>query len=115
MGKQVEAYQEYRSKMNKALLASDNKVIKKIYNLDASTYQDGALNAKTKEMMGLVASMVLRCDDCVKYHLLKCHELGMNTEELHEIFAVANVVGGTIVIPYTRRALEFWNDIEIPA
>jgi AhpD family alkylhydroperoxidase len=69
---------------------------------------EGALSIKVKEMMGLVSSMVLRCDDCVKYHLEKCFEQGVTTEELFEIFAVANLVGGTIVIPHTRRALEYW-------
>ncbi len=115
MGKLVEAYNAYRSEMNEALLSADNKVMKRIFNLDTNTYLEGALSVKTKEMMGLVSSMVLRCDDCIKYHLLRCHELGMTTEELFEIFSVANVVGGTIVIPHTRRALEFWNDIETPA
>ncbi|HQO49907.1 MAG TPA: carboxymuconolactone decarboxylase family protein, partial [Bacteroidales bacterium] len=75
------------------------------------TYEDGALDAKTKEMLGLVASMVLKCDDCIYYHLQKCHELGVTTEEMMEIFGVANLVGGTIVIPHTRRALEFWETL----
>jgi len=98
--------------MNKKILAVDNKVIKRIYSADALTYIDGALPAKTKEMLGLVSSMVLRCDDCVKYHLEKCYELGVTKEELFEIFSVANIVGGTIVIPHTRRALEFWEELE---
>ena len=115
MAKLVEDFNEYRSKMNDALLSSDNKVMKRIFNTDTNTYLEGALPMKTKEMMGLVASMVLRCDDCIKYHLLKCHELSMSKEELFEVFSIANVVGGTIVIPHTRRALEFWNDIETPA
>ena len=112
MGKLVEEYNKYLNKMNDALLDTDNKVIKRFFNIDTNTYLEGALSVKTKEMMGLVASMVLRCDDCIKYHLLKCHNLGMNKEELFEIFSIANVVGGSIVIPHTRRALEFWNDIE---
>ena len=82
--------------------------MKRLWNLDTNTYEDGALDKKTKEMMGLVASMVLRCDDCIKYHLGKCYELGVTTEQLYEIFAVANIVGGTIVIPHTRRAAEYW-------
>jgi AhpD family alkylhydroperoxidase len=94
--------------MNEKILASDNKVMKRIYNIDTNTYLEGALSTKVKEMMGLVSSMVLRCDDCVKYHLEKCHEQGVTTDELFEIFAVANLVGGTIVIPHTRRALEYW-------
>ncbi len=108
MSNLVNDYNEYRQKMNDKILSGNNLVIKRIYNLDTNTYTDGALPAKTKEMLGLVSSMVLRCDDCIKYHLEKCHQLGTTTEELFEIFAIANLVGGTIVIPHTRRALEFW-------
>jgi AhpD family alkylhydroperoxidase len=108
MSKTVEEFNIYRTKMNDKILGSNNLVIKRLYNLDTNTYSDGALPAKTKEMLGLVSSMVLRCDDCVKYHLEKCFELKTTTEELFEIFAVANIVGGTIVIPHTRRALEYW-------
>jgi AhpD family alkylhydroperoxidase len=104
----INDFRTYREKMNEKILSSDNKVMKRIYNIDTNTYMDGALTSKTKEMLGLVSSMVLRCDDCVKYHLEKCCELGVNTEELFEIFSVANLVGGTIVIPHTRRALEYW-------
>jgi AhpD family alkylhydroperoxidase len=108
MNEKITEFREYRAKMNEKILASDNKVMKRIYNIDTNTYLEGALSTKVKEMMGLVSSMVLRCDDCVKYHLEKCHEQGVTTEELFEIFAVANLVGGTIVIPHTRRALEYW-------
>ena len=87
------------------------KAIKRLYSLDTLTYQDGALSSKTKEMLGLVSSMVLRCDDCVKYHLEQCFKMGVTTEEVLEIFAVANVVGGTIVIPHTRRAMEYWLEL----
>ncbi len=113
MNKMVDDYNDYRTKMNEKILAGNNLVIKRIYNLDTNTYADGALNTKTKEMLGLVSSMVLRCDDCVRYHLEKCYELGTTTEELFEIFAVANLVGGTIVIPHTRRALEFWEALNL--
>ena len=82
--------------------------MKRLWNLDTNAYDNGALDKKTKEMLGLVASMVLRCDDCIKYHIGKCHELGISTEQLYEIFAVANIVGGTIVVPHTRRAAEYW-------
>lgn len=98
--------------MNERLLAADNLIIKRIFNLDTNTYMDGALSSTTKEMLGLVSSMVLRCDDCVKYHLEKCFELGVTKPEILEIFAVANLVGGTIVIPHTRRALEYWEELE---
>lgn len=108
MNEKVTEFREYRAKMNEKILAADNKVMKRIYNIDTNTYLEGALSTKVKEMMGLVSSMVLRCDDCIKYHLEKCHEQGVTTEELFEIFSVANLVGGTIVIPHTRRAVEYW-------
>ena len=108
MGSLVEEFQEYRSKMNDKILKSDNKVMKRIYSVDTLAYQEGTLSVKTKEMLGLVSSMVLRCDDCIKYHLEKCHEQGTSTEEIFEIFSIANLVGGTIVIPHTRRAVEYW-------
>lgn len=105
---QIEDFRDYRSRMNEKLLSKDNKVIKRLYSLDTLTYQDSALDSKTKEMLGLVSSMVLRCDDCIKYHLETCHKLGVTTDEIMDIFGVANVVGGTIVIPHTRRAIEYW-------
>jgi len=112
MSEMVEQFRAYRAKMNEKILAGDNKVIKRIYNLDTNTYVDGALSAKVKEMLGLATSMVLRCDDCIKYHLEKCRQYGVTTEELFEIFSVANLVGGTIVIPHTRRALEYWEELK---
>ena len=112
MSKNIEEFRSYREKMNKRLLAADNKVIKRIFNIDTNTYTDGALSAKVKEMLGLATSMVLRCDDCIKYHLEKCKEQGVNKAEIMEIFSVANLVGGTIVIPHTRRALEYWEELE---
>jgi AhpD family alkylhydroperoxidase len=108
----VREFNEYRSKMNEKILSADNVVLKRLFNLDTNTYAEGALPVKTKEMLGLVASMVLRCDDCVKYHLEKCKENGVSTQELFEVFAVANIVGGTIVIPHTRRAVEFWDELQ---
>jgi len=111
MSNQVKEFNDYRAKMNEVILGKDNLVIKRLFNLDTQTYSEGALNVKTKEMLGLVASMVLRCDDCIKYHLEKCHQQGCTTEEIYEIFAVANIVGGTIVIPHTRRGAEFWEEL----
>jgi AhpD family alkylhydroperoxidase len=108
----VNNFREYRKKMNEKLLSTDNLVIKRLFNLDTNTYTDGALPARTKEMLGLVASMVLRCDDCIKYHLEQCYSLEISTEEIIEVFAVANIVGGTIVIPHTRRALEYWEALQ---
>lgn len=103
-----EEFRGYREKMNKKLQETNNKVIKRIMNLDTNTYEDGALDSRTKEMLGLVASMVLRCNDCISYHLEQCHKEGISNEEMYEIFSVANLVGGTIVIPHTRKALEYW-------
>lgn len=111
MSDQVKEFNDYRSKMNDVLMSKDNLVLKRLFNLDTNTYAAGALDVKTKEMLGLVASMVLRCDDCIKYHLGKCKEEGCSTEEVYEIFAVANIVGGTIVIPHTRRAAEYWEEL----
>jgi len=112
MNELVESFNSYREKMNEVILSKDNLVIKRLWNLDTNTYAEGALPVKTKEMLGLVASMVLRCDDCIKYHVGKCFELGISTGELYEIFAVANIVGGTIVIPHTRRAAEYWEALQ---
>lgn len=95
--------------MNERIMQSENLVIKRFFNLDTNTYSDGALPTKTKEMLGLVASMVLRCDDCIKYHVEKCKEEGLNTQEMEEIFSVALVVGGSIVVPHLRRAVEYWD------
>lgn len=112
MNDQVKEFNDYRGKMNEVILSKQNKVINRLFNLDTNTYAEGALSVKTKEMLGLVASMVLRCDDCIKYHLGKCHDEGITTDEMYEIFAVANIVGGTIVIPHTRRAAEYWEALQ---
>jgi len=108
---QISEFNDYRARMNEVILGKQNKVINRLFNLDTNTYMEGALSTKTKEMLGLVASMVLRCDDCIKYHLGKCHELGITTDEVYEIFGVANIVGGTIVIPHTRRGAEYWEEL----
>lgn len=111
MANLVQEFNDYRARMNEVILSKNNLVMKRLWNLDTNTYESGALDTKTKEMLGLVASMVLRCDDCIKYHLGKAHEQGVTTPELYEIFAVANIVGGTIVIPHTRRAAEYWEEL----
>jgi AhpD family alkylhydroperoxidase len=111
MSELVNEFNEYRAKMNEVILSKQNKVLGRLFNLDTNTYMEGALDVKTKEMLGLVASMVLRCDDCIKYHVGKCYELKVTTDELYEIFSVANIVGGTIVIPHTRRAAEYWEEL----
>ena len=111
MNKEVEKFNDYRERMNQKIIESDNLVIKRLFNLDTNTYKDGALSVTVKEMLGLVASMVLRCDDCIKYHIQKCYELGVTKDEIFEVFAVANIVGGTIVIPHLRRAVEYWEQL----
>lgn len=108
----INEFNEYREKMNEKILGSNNLVLKRLFNLDTNTYTDGALSSRVKEMIGLSASMVLRCDDCVKYHLQKCYELGVTKEEIFEVFAISDIVGGTIVIPHLRRAVEFWEELE---
>lgn len=111
----VEEFNAYRSQMNEKILSADNLVLKRIFNLDANCYAEGALDVKTKEMIGLACSMVLRCDDCIKYHLGKCKEVGLTKEQVFEVFAIANLIGGTIVIPHLRRAVEFWEALSEPA
>jgi len=109
---QVQEFNDYRSRMNEKIMAADNKVIKRFFNLDTNAYQEGALDVKTKEMLGLACSMVLRCDDCIKYHLGKCMECGLTDEEVFEVFAIANLIGGSIVIPHFRRAVEYWEELK---
>lgn len=111
MGKLVEEFNGYREKMNDRIMQTANTNIKRFFALDTTSYADGALDVKTKEMLGLVASMVLRCDDCIKYHLGKCHDAGVNSDEMNEIFMIANLVGGSIVIPHYRRAVEYWDEL----
>lgn len=108
----VNQFNEYRERMNEKIMSQNNLVIKRLFNLDTNTYAEGALPVKVKEMLGLVASMVLRCDDCIKYHLQECHKNGVTTEEVFEVFAIANIVGGTIVIPHLRKAVEFWEELQ---
>ncbi|WP_420384702.1 carboxymuconolactone decarboxylase family protein [Roseivirga sp.] len=111
MGK-VQEFNDYRAMMNEKIMAADNKVIKRFFNLDTNAYADGALDVKTKEIVGLACSMVLRCDDCVKYHLGKCHESGVSDKEVFEVFSIASLIGGSIVIPHLRRAVEYWEALQ---
>lgn len=108
----VEEFNAYRAKMNDKILADNNKVVKRIFNLDTNAFQEGALDKKTKELLGLVASTVLRCDDCVKYHLESSHKEGITKPEISEALGIATLIGGTIVIPHLRRAHEYWEAIE---
>ncbi|MBK6911765.1 MAG: carboxymuconolactone decarboxylase family protein [bacterium] len=105
-------FEAYRAKMNARILAEDHQPVKRFFGVDTLTYQDGALDHRTKEMLGLVSSLVLRCDDCVKYHILECHKLGVTVKEFFDIFSVGLVVGGSIVIPHMRRAVEFLDELE---
>ncbi|MDO6470623.1 carboxymuconolactone decarboxylase family protein [Maribacter sp. 1_MG-2023] len=112
MSNQIEEFNAYRSKMNDKLLADNNKVVKRIFNLDTNAFAAGTLDVKTKELLGLVASTVLRCDDCVKYHLESSYNEGVSKEEIMETLSIATLVGGTIVIPHLRRAYEYWEELE---
>lgn len=106
MTDRLEEFQEYRSRMNDRIAEIDHLGIKRFYNLDTNAYKDGALSAKEKELLGLVASMVLRCNDCIDYHILQCVDAGWTDAELYDAFNVALVVGGSIVIPHLRHAVE---------
>ena len=108
----VEEFTAFRKRMNERILGHDNQVVRRFFALDTQTYQDGALDVKTKELLGLVASMVLRCDDCISYHVAQCKEAGASRAELFETFSVGLVVGGSIVIPHLRRAVDFLDRLE---
>lgn len=110
MNKEKE-FNDYRSRMNERLLGTNDKIIKRIYNLDTNAFLDGNLKRETKELIGLTSSLVLRCDDCVKYHLGKCYELKFGTDEIIEAMSVATLIGGTIVIPHLRKAVEYWDEL----
>ncbi len=109
---QVDEFNAYRQKMNDKLLGENNKVLKRIFNLDTNSFTEGALDKKTKELLGLVASLVLRCDDCVKYHLESSHKSGVSKDQVMETLSIGTLIGGTIVIPHLRRAYEYWETLE---
>ena len=111
MGKRVEEFHAFRTKMNERILGADNRAIKRFFGVDTLTYEPGKLDAKTKEMLGLVASMVLRCDDCISYHIEQCKTEGVTDEEMFEVFSVALTVGGSIVIPHLRRGVAFLDEL----
>ena len=111
MSSRVQEFNEFRSKMNKRILDVDNRAIKRFFGVDTLTYEAGALDAKTKEMLGLVASMVLRCDDCISYHIQQCKGEGVTDAEMFDVFSVALVVGGSIVIPHLRRGVAFLDEL----
>ena len=106
------AFTAFRQRMNERILAEPNQVVRRFFALDTQTYQAGALDVKTKELLGLVASLVLRCDDCVSYHVAQCRDAGATRDEIFETFSVGLVVGGSIVIPHLRRAVDFLDQLE---
>lgn len=108
----VKDFAEFRQRMNTRILAEPNQVVRRFFALDTQTYQPGALDVKTKELCGLVASMVLRCDDCIRYHVAQCREAGVGRDEMFEAFSIGLVVGGSIVIPHMRRAVDFLDRLE---
>ena len=108
----VAEFTAFRQRMNERILSEDNQVVRRFFALDTQTYKPGALDVKTKELLGLVASMVLRCDDCISYHVAQCKEAGVTREEFFETFSVGLVVGGSIVIPHLRRAVDFLHQLE---
>jgi AhpD family alkylhydroperoxidase len=112
MGK-IDDFREERERLNRLLLERSNTDIKRLLNLDTQVYQDGALPKKTKEMLGLVSSIVLRCDDCINHHLIRCKEEGVTDEELVEILAVGSLVGGSVTIPHIRLVIEAWDEISL--
>ena len=109
----LEEFRKFRERMNAEILGENNLVINRFFALDTRTYEAGALDVKTKELLGLVASLVLRCDDCVTYHLVRCAEEGVSRDEMFESLSVGLVVGGSIVIPHLRRAVDRWNELEL--
>ncbi len=108
----IAAFTAFRKRMNERILAEPNQVVRRFFALDTQTYQAGALDVKTKEHLGMVASQVLRCDDCISYHVAQCKDAGVNREEFFETFSVGLVVGGSIVIPHLRRAVDFLDQLE---
>jgi len=109
----VDEFESFRARLNDKILAEDNQVIRRFFALDTQTYKPGALDGKTKEMLGLVASMVLRCDDCIAYHIGQSRTAGVTRAECFEVFGVALVVGGSIVIPHLRRAVDFLEQLDV--
>lgn len=109
---QVEEFNAYRQKMNDKILGENNKVLKRIFNLDTNAFAEGALDIKTKELLGLIASLVLRCDDCVKYHLESSYKSGMSKDQIMETLSIGTLIGGTIVIPHLRKAYDYWETLE---
>lgn len=105
-------FAQERERLNEIVMRYADLTVKRFYGLDSQAYREGALSSKTKELLGLVASLVLRCDDCIKYHIMQCNDEGVSTEEMVEALAIGLVVGGSITIPHLRRALEAWDELQ---
>ena len=112
MSERVKQFKEEREKLNEIVLAREDLNIKRFFGIDTAVYRDGALDAKTKELLGLVGSLVLRCDDCVTYHVIRAKELGVNDREFDEVMSIGLVVGGSITIPHLRRAYRIWEEMK---
>ncbi len=108
----IQLFWEERARLNEIVMKYAKTQIKRFYSLDSQVYKDGALSAKVKELLGLVASLVLRCDDCIKYHIVRCYQQGVTDEEFEETMTIGLVVGGSITIPHLRRAFEAWDEIK---
>ena len=111
-GNSLAEFRAFRERMNAEILAENNLVVNRFFALDGRTYEEGALDTRTKELLGLVASLVLRCDDCVTYHLVRCAEEGVTRAQLFETLSVGLIVGGSIVVPHLRRAVDLWDELE---
>jgi AhpD family alkylhydroperoxidase len=112
MAKSVEMFKKERERLNEIVLSRDNINIKRFFGLDGAVYRDGALDSKTKELLGLVASLVLRCDDCIAYHTIQAKSMSITDQEFDEVMAVGLVVGGSITIPHVRRASALWAEMK---
>jgi AhpD family alkylhydroperoxidase len=108
----LEEFRQFRERMNAEILGENNLVVNRFFALDGRAYEAGALDVKAKELLGLVASLVLRCDDCVTYHLIRCREEGVTRAEIFETLSIGLIVGGSIVIPHMRRAVDRWSELE---
>jgi AhpD family alkylhydroperoxidase len=111
MSDRLKEFREFREAMNERILGTDHREIKRFFALDSRAYEDGALDAKTKELLGLVASLVLRCDDCITYHIVRCKEEGVTEPEFLDAMNIGLIVGGSIVIPHLRRAVQTMDEL----
>ena len=111
MASRLQEFREFREKMNERILSQKHLGINRFFTLDTKAYEDGALDGKSKEIAGLAASMVLRCDDCIAYHVIRCKELGLTDEQLFEVFNVGLIVGGSIIVPHLRRAVALLDEL----